>query len=94
MTDLWGTRYDPDAAWRRHPRVLRSARDPAPRAQTEASVRCFVDPDAHRRGDRDSVMQLNLTHGAWRCLAAVKGARERPAAATTAHWPQWCARGI
>ena len=36
-------------------------------ARTEASVRCFADPDAHRRGDRDPSCSVNLEHGAWHC---------------------------
>ena len=36
-------------------------------ANTEASVRCFADPDAHRRGDRDPSCSVNLEHGAWHC---------------------------
>ncbi len=38
-------------------------------ARTEASVRCFADPDAHRRGDRDPSCSVNLEHGAWHCHA-------------------------
>ena len=38
-------------------------------AQTEASVRCFADPDAHQRGDRDPSCSVNLLHGAWNCHA-------------------------
>ena len=38
-------------------------------AGTEASVRCFADPDAHRRGDRDPSCSVNLGHGAWHCHA-------------------------
>jgi hypothetical protein len=38
-----------------------------PRPQTEATVRCFANPDAHRRGDRDPSCSINLTHGAWHC---------------------------
>jgi hypothetical protein len=36
-------------------------------ARTEASVRCFADPDAHRRADRDPSCSVNLEHGAWHC---------------------------
>jgi len=36
-------------------------------ARTEASVRCFADPDAHRRGDRDPSCSINLIHGSWHC---------------------------
>jgi hypothetical protein len=38
-------------------------------ALTEASVQCFADPDAHRRGDRDPSCSVNLDHGAWHCHA-------------------------
>ncbi len=36
-------------------------------ARAEASVRCFADAEAHRRGDRDRSCSINLTHGAWHC---------------------------
>jgi len=36
-------------------------------ARTEASIRCFADPDAHRCGDRDPSCSVNLDHGAWHC---------------------------
>ena len=35
----------------------------------EASVRCFADPDAHRREDRDPSCSVNLISGAWKCHA-------------------------
>ena len=38
-------------------------------ARTEATVRCFADPDTHRRGDRDPSCSVNLEHGAWHCHA-------------------------
>ena len=38
-------------------------------AKTEASVRCFADPDSHSRGDRDPSCSINLEHGAWHCHA-------------------------
>ena len=38
-------------------------------ARTEASVRCFADPDAHQRNDRDPSCSVNLQHGAWHCHA-------------------------
>lgn len=38
-------------------------------AKTEASVRCFADPEAHSRGDRDPSCSINLEHGAWHCHA-------------------------
>lgn len=34
---------------------------------SEATVRCFADPDAHQRGDRDPSCSVNLEHGAWHC---------------------------
>jgi hypothetical protein len=36
-------------------------------ARTEASVRCFAEPEAHRRGDRNPSCSVNLDHGAWHC---------------------------
>jgi hypothetical protein len=36
-------------------------------AQREACVRCFADPDTHRRGDRQPSCSVNLDHGAWHC---------------------------
>lgn len=41
----------------------------APRAEREAAVACFADPDAHRRGDRDPSCSVNLASGAWQCHA-------------------------
>jgi hypothetical protein len=38
-----------------------------PCARDEVSVRCFADPDAHRRGDRNPSMSVNLIHGAFNC---------------------------
>ena len=40
---------------------------PLPSWAARASVRCFADPEAHRRGDRDPSCSVNLTHGAWHC---------------------------
>ena len=39
----------------------------------EASVRCFANPSAHRREDRDPSCSINLVSGAWKCHAC--GAR-------------------
>ena len=36
-------------------------------ARTEAAVRCFADPAAHRRDDRNPSCSINLDHGAWHC---------------------------
>ena len=38
-------------------------------SQVEAATRCFANPDAHRRGDRDPSCSVNLQHGAWNCHA-------------------------
>ena len=38
-------------------------------ARIEASVRCFADPAAHRREDRDPSCSVNLVSGAWKCHA-------------------------
>ena len=35
----------------------------------EASVRCFANPDAHRREDRNPSCSVNLVSGAWKCHA-------------------------
>ena len=43
------------------------------RARREASVRCFADPGAHRREDRNPSCSINLINGAWHCHAC--GAR-------------------
>src|SRR5450755_2181832 len=42
----------------------------------EASVRCFANPDAHRREDRNPSCSVNLVSGAWKChgCGAVGGA--------------------
>jgi hypothetical protein len=36
-------------------------------ATTEASVRCFANPGAHAREDRDPSCSVNLETGAWHC---------------------------
>jgi hypothetical protein len=36
-------------------------------AQTEAPVRCFADPDAHHRQDRNPSCSVNLESGAFNC---------------------------
>jgi hypothetical protein len=33
----------------------------------DVTVRCFADPEAHRRDDHDPSCSINLTHGAWNC---------------------------
>jgi len=42
-------------------------------ARIEASVRCFANPAAHRREDRNPSCSVNLLSGAWKCHAC--GAR-------------------
>ena len=42
----------------------------------DVSVRCFADPEAHRRDDHDPSCSINLTHGAWNCHGC--GARGGP----------------
>ena len=42
-------------------------------ARLDASVRCFANPDAHRREDRNPSCSVNLVSGAWKCHAC--GAR-------------------
>jgi len=42
-------------------------------SRTNTSVRCFADPGAHRREDRDPSCSVNLLSGAWKCHAC--GAR-------------------
>jgi len=36
-------------------------------ARTEAPARCFADPDAHKRQDRDPSCSVNLASGAFNC---------------------------
>jgi len=36
-------------------------------AHTEAPVRCFADPEAHKREDRDASCSVNLESGAFNC---------------------------
>jgi hypothetical protein len=36
-------------------------------AHTEAPVRCFADPEAHRREDRDASCSVNVRSGAFNC---------------------------
>src|SRR5450755_2024616 len=56
-----------------------------PWAQTEASIRCFVDPDAHRRGDRDPSCSVSLEHGAWHCHGCGEKGGALDAATKTGH---------
>jgi hypothetical protein len=42
-------------------------------AQTEASVRCFANPDAHRHQDRDPSCSVNVQSGLFNCHACGAG---------------------
>jgi hypothetical protein len=48
----------------------------APQSERNASVRCFANPDAHRREDRDPSLSVRLIDGVWNCHAC--GARGGP----------------
>ena len=37
--------------------------------RTNVSVRCFADPAAHHREDRDPSCSVNTLNGAWNCHA-------------------------
>ncbi len=50
---------------------------------TEASVRCFADPNAHQHEDHKPSMSVNLQHGAYHCHGC--GARGGAFDAATAH---------
>ena len=58
------------------------------RARVEAPVRCFADPAAHRREDRDPSCSVNVINGAWQCHGC--GARGGPydAALAKGHTPR------
>jgi hypothetical protein len=47
-----------------------------PRSERNACVRCFANPDAHRREDRDPSLSVRLIDGVWNCHAC--GARGGP----------------
>ena len=42
-------------------------------AQTEAPVRCFVDPDAHSRQDHNPSCSVSLDSGAFNCHSCGAG---------------------
>jgi hypothetical protein len=54
-------------------------------AHTEASVRCFANPSAHRRGDRKPSCSVNLEHGAWNCHGCGKKGGAFDAATAKGH---------
>jgi hypothetical protein len=47
-----------------------------PHSERNASIRCFANPDAHRREDRDPSLSVRLIDGVWNCHAC--GARGGP----------------
>jgi hypothetical protein len=57
-------------------------------SRTNVSVRCFADPSAHRREDRDPSCSVNLVSGLWKCHGC--GARGGPqnAALAKGHTPR------
>ena len=56
-------------------------------ATTEASVRCFADPDAHAREDRDPSCSVNLQTGAWHCWGCGASGGAYDAAIALGHTP-------
>jgi hypothetical protein len=47
-----------------------------PEGERNVSIRCFANPDAHRRDDRDPSLSVRLVDGVWKCHAC--GARGGP----------------
>ena len=54
----------------------------------EASVRCFADPGAHRREDRDPSCSINLKNGAWNCHGCGARGGAYDAALAKGHTPR------
>ena len=54
----------------------------------EAPVRCFAQPDAHRRGDRSPSCSVNLASGAWNCHGCGAHGGAYDAALATGHSPR------
>lgn len=54
-------------------------------AQHEACVRCFVNPDAHRRGDQDPSCSINTISGLWNCHGCGAGGHPYEAAIALGH---------
>ncbi|HWJ51367.1 MAG TPA: toprim domain-containing protein [Solirubrobacteraceae bacterium] len=57
-------------------------------ARVEASLRCFADPAAHRREDRDASCSVNLLSGAWNCHACGARGGAYDAALAKGHTPR------
>ena len=60
-------------------------------ATTEASVRCFADPGAHAREDRDPSCSVNGQTSAWHCWGCGASGGAYDAAIALGHTPprQW-----
>ena len=56
-------------------------------ATTEASVRCFANPGAHAREDRDPSCSVNLETGAWHCWGCGASGGAYDAAIAVGHTP-------
>jgi len=54
----------------------------------EISVQCFVDPDAHRREDRDPSCSVNTINGAWNCHGCGASGGAYDAALAKGHSPR------
>jgi len=54
----------------------------------EISVRCFADPDAHRREDRDPSCSVNTSNGAWHCHGCGASGGAYDAALAKGHTPR------
>jgi hypothetical protein len=54
----------------------------------ELSVRCFADPGAHRREDRDPSCSVNLYNGAWQCHGCGARGGAYDAALALGHTPR------
>ena len=57
-------------------------------ARVEAPVRCFADPAAHRREDRDPSCSVNLVSGAWQCHGCGARGGAYDAAIARGHTPR------
>ncbi len=57
-------------------------------ASTNAPARCFADPDAHQREDRNPSTSINLTSGAWHCHGCGARGGAYDAALTLGHTPR------
>lgn len=58
----------------------------APRA--DVSIRCFADPDTHRRADRDPSCSVNTITGTWRCHGCGARGGAYDAALAKGHTPR------